>query len=534
MEYYWTDSQLVLEYLMNERRRFHVFVANRVKLIHDYTDVNQWRHVESKDNPADHASRGLTGKKFVECNQWFSGPRFLMQSEDNWPRNSTEEEVDDCDPEVKRDLKVNITNVKERNHILSQLEKGSSSWYRMKRVLAIIMKVIKQKSFRRVDVAVEDLQDAGKLLIKWVQNEAFEDQLKVLKDSDFEEDTRESKKERKKFLRKNDILVQLDPFVDQYGILRVGGRFRKSHLEESIKHPIILPKKGKISRLIVESCHRRVRHQGRGITTNEIRNSGYWILQCNTLVRKAISDCVQCRFLRGRREEQKMANLPSDRMQEVPPFTYCAVDYFGPFYIKEKRKELKRYGCLFTCLTSRAFHIEVSQTLETDSFIMALRRFINIRGNIRQLRSDWGTNFVGAERELRDAIKEMDHDRINRELLNEGADYLVIKWKRNPPSASHMGGIWERQIRSIRAILSALFKVHGTSLNDEALRTFMAEGTGILNSRPLTVDNLNSPDCLPLSPNNLLTMKTKVVLPHPVIFRGLTFIRGSIGAECSI
>ncbi len=120
-----------------------------------------------------------------------------------------------------------------------------------------------------------------------------------------------------------------------------------------------------------------------------------------------------------------------------------------------------------------------------------------------------------AERELRDAIKEMDHDRINRELLNEGADYLVIKWKRNQPSASHMGGIWGRQIRSIRAILSALFKVHGTSLNDEALRTFMAEATGILNSRPLTIDNLNSPDCLPLSPNNLLTMKTKVVLPPP-------------------
>eukprot|EP00112_Aurelia_sp_Birch-Aquarium-sp1_P012818 Seg270.5 transcript_id=Seg270.5/GoldUCD/mRNA.D3Y31 product="hypothetical protein" protein_id=Seg270.5/GoldUCD/D3Y31 len=109
----------------------------------------------------------------------------------------------------------------------------------------------------------------------------------------------------------------------------------------------------------------------------------------------------------------------------------------------------------------------------------------------------------------------MDHERIKRELLNEGADYLLIKWKRNPPSASHMGGIWERQIRSVRAILSALFQVHGTSLNDEALRTFMAEATGILNSRPLTVDNLNSPDCLPLSPNNLLTIKTKVILPPP-------------------
>ena len=235
-----------------------------------------------------------------------------------------------------------------------------------------------------VDIAVEDLQEAEKLLIKWVQVEAFEEQLKVLKDSSVDEDTRESKKERKKFLRKNDLLVQLDPFVDQSGILRVGGRLKKSDLEENIKHPIILPKKGMISRLVVESYYRRVRHEGRGIATNEIKNSGYSILQCKTLVRKIISGCVQCRFLRGRRGEQKMADLPNDRMQEVPLFTHCAVDYFGPFYIKEKRKELKRYGCLFTCLTSREVHIEVSNTLETDSFIMALRRFINIRGNIRQ------------------------------------------------------------------------------------------------------------------------------------------------------
>ena len=146
---------------------------------------------------------------------------------------------------------------------------------------------------------------------------------------------------------------------------------------------------------------------------------------------------------------------------------------------------------------------------------MALRRFINIRGNIRQFRSDWGTNFVGAERELCNAVKEIDHDKINRALLNEGADYLLFKWRRNPPIASHMGGVWERQIRSARAILSALFRVHGTSLNEEALCTFMADATGILNSRPLTVDNLNSPCSVPLSPNNLLAMKTRVILPPP-------------------
>ena len=107
-----------------------------------------------------------------------------------------------------------------------------------------------------------------------------------------------------------------------------------------------------------------------------------------------------------------MSDLPSDRMQEAPPFTYCSVDYFGPFYIKDKRKEVKQYGSLFTCLASRDVHIEVADSLNTDSFIMALKCFVSLRGNICELRSDWGTNFVGAERELREAIKEMNHERL--------------------------------------------------------------------------------------------------------------------------
>ena len=124
----------------------------------------------------------------------------MKQADDKWPSNLIDREVDDSDPGVKRDVKVNVTDVKERNHVLSQLEKGSPSWYRMKRVLAIILKVIKQRSFSHVDVIVEDLQESEKLLVKWVQEEAFEEQLKILKDSNVDEDTRESKKERKKFL----------------------------------------------------------------------------------------------------------------------------------------------------------------------------------------------------------------------------------------------------------------------------------------------------------------------------------------------
>ena len=133
------------------------------------------------------------------------------------------------------------------------------------------------------------------------------------------------------------------------------------------------------------------------MTMNEVRSNGFWIISGSVVVSSIISSCVKCKKLRGAVQEQRMSDLPEDRLETAPPFTYCAVDYFGPFIVKDGRKELKRYGVLFTCMASRAIHLETSNSLDTDSFINALRRFISRRGPIRQLRSDQGTNFVGAE-----------------------------------------------------------------------------------------------------------------------------------------
>lgn len=94
---------------------------------------------------------------------------------------------------------------------------------------------------------------------------------------------------------------------------------------------------------------------------------------------------------------------------------------------------------MFTCLANRAVHIEVSSTMETDSFILALRRLIARRGNIRTIRCDNGTNFIGAEKGLKKAFLEMDKDRVCYFLRNLGTDCLI--WKKNPPSASHFGGV---------------------------------------------------------------------------------------------
>ncbi len=132
-----------------------------------------------------------------------------------------------------------------------------------------------------------------------------------------------------------------------------------------------------------------------------------------------------------------MADLPKERTEASPPFTYCGIDCFGPFIVKEGRKELKRYGLLFTCLCSRAVHIETLDDLTADAFMNALRVFIAIRGPVRQLRCDQGTNFMGARREFSELLKGMDQERLRA----ISCEFVV-----NVPSASHMGGVWERQI----------------------------------------------------------------------------------------
>jgi len=143
--------------------------------------------------------------------------------------------------------------------------------------------------------------------------------------------------------------------------------------------------------------------------------------------------------------------------------------------------------------------------------------YVRLVDNIRQLRSNNGTNFVGAERELNEVWKNISSKAVNEFLGRQGADH--IQWKHNPPTASHVGGVWERQIRSVRAVLSSLLRQRGHLLDDELFRTLMTEVEAVVNGRPLTVDNLSDPlSPCPLTPSQLLTMKSKVVLPPAGVF----------------
>ena len=156
-----------------------------------------------------------------------------------------------------------------------------------------------------------------------------------------------------------------------------------------------------------------------------------------------------------------MADLPSARLQiDQPSFSHVGIDYFGPYQVKQGRSLVKRYGYVFTCMTVRAIHIEISNSLTTDSFLCALRRFISRRGRPIHIYSDRGTNFIGAAKLLRACLQVIDQEQIKRFLSEK-----EIAWSFNPPTASHMGAAWERMIRSIRRTLDALMTTQ--TLTDE-------------------------------------------------------------------
>ena len=368
-------------------------------------------------------------------------------------------------------------------------------------------------------ISVEELRHSELVILKLLQNETFEPEIKILRSCAVTKSNlnRVQTKRRNHSMKGTSSLYRLDPFLDSDDMLRVGGRLQRAHVPYDLKHPIILPRKSHITELIVRHHHHRVEHQGRGITLNYLRSSGYWVIGGGSVVGTYISNCVVCRKLRGAVSEQKMADLPEDRLEEAPPFTYCGVDYFGPWYIKEGRKQMKRYGVLFTCLVSRAIHLETANALTTDTFINALRRFLSHRGPTRQIRSDRGSNFVGAKSELEGALSELDQARIHNFLLESNCDWF--EFKMNPPSASHMGGVWERQIRSARNVLASLLQSAGEQSDDESLRTLMCEAEAIVNSRPLSVDDLSLPSLERLTPNHLLTSKSNVLLPPPGDFK---------------
>ena len=248
---------------------------------------------------------------------------------------------------------------------------------------------------------------------------------------------------------------------------------------------------------MIGDAHESNYHEGTEYVRS-ILQQNYWIIGLRNALRNVKLKCVKCRKQQVGGVQPFMEDLPEERLEErVFPFANTGVDYFGPFEVRFKRKSMKRWCCLFTCLTTRAVHIEVVPSLEADACLAAITKFIARRGKPNIILSDNGTNFVGAAREMRDWIEAWNQSDIEQSLAQK-----QIKWKFNPPGAPHFGGVWERMARSYKKAMMAI--VGNRTLTDDVLTTTMCLVEQILNSRPLTSVSDDPEDLEASTPNHFL------------------------------
>lgn len=490
---FWSDSQTVLSWLRSETISFKPFVANRISEILDVSQAKQWRHVGTKDNPADDATK--PNKCSFDFNsRWFQGPRFLKGSESEWPVEMHRKTVIEKDPEIRRTYVINeldiVKSTGDGTHNLFDLDKYSD-WRKMRRITACVLRIadyLKNRVKRRVTeespLTVQDIQNAELYHIRKAQSESYNEEIKdIMK---FQVVSSKSK------------IKDLLPFLDEHGVLRMRGRINLSlDVPVSMKNPIILHRNHSLTKLILQFYHVQFKHQFQETVVNEVRQK-YWIPQLRVAIKSVKKNCQECKNLNVCPVPPQMSKLPSARLEGfIGCFHHCGIDLFGPIFVTVKRSREKRWGVVFTCLVVRAVYIDLVPDLTADSLILSIRSCNARRGPIRHIYSDCGTNMKGANNELKQALLELKDDSLQRSCVE-----LEIEWHFNPPASPHMGGCWERLIRSIKAVLKK--QMNDRCFKEHTLRSFLCEAEDIINTRPLTYIALESDTEDVLTPKHFL------------------------------
>lgn len=511
---FWSDSMNVLWWIRGRSREFKPFVANRVGEIQSNTSPEQWRYVPSTVNPADILSRGMKAVDLAESDTWWKGPTFLRESKEVWPENKICR-VEGCNElkgtpglnkilsESSEDYAKDPRSMNGTEHSesaftsvvaeISQLKPEKySSWLKLTRIQAWINRFIencKLPTGSRIDgeLISDEIKKAEVQLIKQTQRSEFMDEWLSLS--------------REKPLPAHSKLLGLQPKLDEDGLMRSDGRLvYAKFLSYDVRFPVILPRRSWITKLIVKHCHEIGKHASGINQTLSALSSRYWIISGREVIREWEKECAECRRRKAKACKQIMAPLPIIRLKtSLRAFTRTSVDFGGPFITiqgRGKRRE-KRYLCLFTCLATRAVHLEVANGLDTDSFLNAFYRMASRRGLPEEMLSDNGTNFKSADKELKSLVSQLDNDKINESTANKG-----VKWTFNPPLAPHFGGVHETMIKSAKKAISAI--LGNADITDEELQTAVIGAESLINSRPLTYQTADPEDDTPLTPNHFL------------------------------
>ena len=518
--YYWTDWMNVLYWVRSPSRRFKIEVGNRVSEIQQLTMTGNWHHVPGKLNPADFPTRELTAEQLVDESRWWEGAPFLREPPSQWPQRQIivpqvlPSQLKRADVTLAATPAVTTDNRLHPEHY--------SSWTRLVRVTAwchrfvsrarrttesdallteakVPVATAESRTVLVPELSAEELRGAERHWIRVSQREVYPVVVATL--------------EKGNELPPSAPLLKLRPFLDDENgdrLLRVGGRLRTAHhLSSEFRSPVILPPRHRVTELIIQHEDRRCRHS---VGTNHLLANladRYWLIKGKQMVKMHRHSCVGCQKVWRKPVVPPMGQLPDYRTQgTLPAFARTPVDYAGPFYVKRGRgkSQEKRYVAVFTCLQSRACHFEMVTSLDTEGFKMALTRFCCRRGTPQFILTDNGGNFVATERELREAVSQINHATLTADLAGQG-----VEWRFNPPRAPHFGGVFERMVRAMKQVLQTV--LYKADLTEEELLTALVQAEALVNSRPLTVvsDDIDDPE--PLTPAHFLIGHASMTTP---------------------
>uniref|UniRef100_A0A2S2NBR8 Integrase catalytic domain-containing protein n=1 Tax=Schizaphis graminum TaxID=13262 RepID=A0A2S2NBR8_SCHGA len=486
--YGWSDSSVALSWIINTQLQFKVFVSNRVHQIQSLIPNCIWKHVRTAFNPADCASRGLSPVALINMTLYWQGPKFLLRPIPDW-----NEDIPSLAPDKIPEVKLVSLPIHSPAPVVEWINRFSS-YDKMLVVVAWVRRFLglcRKRTFSTPYPSQIELDEALNVVVKSSQK-YFLGHLR-------------HELSLPRPLSKT--WSHLRPFIDERGVIRVGGRLSNALIPEEQKHPILLSRLSHLSVLLVRHWHKLLCHAGPRVITVLVSRQ-FWIVALRRLIRQVTSKCVVCVRFSAKNPQPLMADLPPSRVQQCRAFSKVGIDYAGPLLIREHRlrkaRQYKVYIAVFVCMTVKCVHLELVLDLSTDSFLAAFDRFVARRGLPSDVYSDCGTNFVGAARQLRTLVNHVD----NQPRLIKT---FRCSWHFNPPSAPHFGGIWEAAVKSAKSLLIRSIGTQVTTL--EEFTTYLARVESVLNSRPLTPLSTDPSDLECLTPGHFLIGQPLCAIP---------------------